>query len=391
MPAPGEANIYPMPNLLQQQQQPQQDFQLPPMGDEETTAAHQEQEEGRSQPSPASPLTNFFNNESIDENQVDQKFRQVLRFIADRADVKLDTPVHFAGDTRVRLLSEQYTPKTKFVSLTTTEALKQFILAWWAEFRRRDITPTTQRSHKLFTLFKASGNKPSLRPYYSADNELAMEPLTKSQTNMPWLPQGGKKVELSDQDLQHLEKQVRVSLRVTNFMESLLQAWRTGDTPGHMIEKITSAFVHATKTQMQSQVALFCQIVQLRRDLAIQGASASTQIQQTLRHAPILGETELFPPSLLAELSERVKRTYETSIIVQTYRKTQNQRSYDNQQPRQWGQGNNNSRGGTGQVVVTLQIPLPVVLPKSMLNLPMMTRKMKRGSHIHPKGGGFPR
>ena len=369
MPAPGEANIYALP--------PSQPPALQVEGEE--LAASQQDLEGRSPTPPASPYThthiaNDYN--STDENQVDQKFRQVLQFIADRADVTLDTPVQFATDTRVHLKSEQYVPKTKFVSLTTTEAIRQFVAAWWAEFKRRDITATTQRSHKPFTLFKASGNKPSLRPYYSADKELAMEPFTKSHLNVPWLPQGGKKVELSDLDLQHLEKQVRVSLRVTNFMESLLQAWRCGDTPGHMTEKIADAFVHATKTQMQSLVALFSQIVQLRRDLALIGASASIQIQQVLRHAPVLGETELFPPALLTELSDRVKRTYETSIIVQTYRKTQNQRGYENKQSRPWQQHNNtgNNRGGdrsdTGYTSDTLTRCSPEPDPNTPPELP---------------------
>ena len=268
------------------------------------------------------------------------KFRDVLRFIAGRSDVKLDTPVHFMGNDRVHLLSEQYTPKSEFVSLTTTAAVQHLVEAWWGEFKRRDVTPTTTRSHKLFTLFKASANKPSLRPYYAADNVLPMEPFARAHMNMPWLPQAGKKLELTDVDLQHLEKQVRVSLRVVNFLESLLQAWRYGEVTGNMLEKIRGAFIHATKTQMQTQVALFCQIVQLRRDLALHGATASVEIQQQLRHAPVLGQAELFPPELMHTLGERVKRTYETSIIVQTYRKTQNQRSNENKQGNQWPQNN---------------------------------------------------
>ena len=151
----------------------------------------------------------------------------------------------------------------------------------------------------------------------------------------------GRKVELTDFDLQHFEKQVRGSLRVVNFMESLLQAWGYGDTPRMMLEKIKGAFVHATKSQMQIQSALFSQIVQLRRDLALQGATAAMNVQQQLRHAPVLNQSELFPPEMLVELNERVKRLYETSIIVQTYRKTQNQRQYDNKVARPWSSNNN--------------------------------------------------
>ena len=276
-----------------------------------------------------------------DDLQMEQKFRDVLQFIADRADVDLSTPVRHVSDTKVHLLSEQIAPKTEFVSLTTTEALQQLIRAWWGEFKRRDVTPTSQRANKLFALFKNSANKPSLRPYMAADMALTIEPLARPSVNLPWLPQSGRKVELTDFDLQHFERQVRGSLRVVNFMESLLQAWGYGDTPRMMLEKIKGAFVHATKSQMQIQSALFSQIVQLRRDLALQGATAAMDVQQQLRHAPVLNQSELFPPEMLVELNERVKRSYETSIIVQTYRKTQNQRQYDTKGARPWS--NNNS------------------------------------------------
>ena len=65
---------------------------------------------------------------NLDEPQIDQKFRDALRFIADRSDVELKAPLSAQGDTRVHLLSEQFTPKSDFVSLTTTDAVQQFML-----------------------------------------------------------------------------------------------------------------------------------------------------------------------------------------------------------------------------------------------------------------------
>ena len=130
---------------------------------------------------------------STDELQTEQRFRDVLQFIANRADVNLSTPVRHLGNTRVHLRSEQFTPKTEFVSLTTTEALQQLVQAWWGEFKRRDITPTSQRANKLFALFKNSANKASLKPYLSADTALKIETLTRPTTNLQWLPQTCKK------------------------------------------------------------------------------------------------------------------------------------------------------------------------------------------------------
>ena len=49
-------------------------------------------------------------NVSLDDLQMEQRFRDVLQFIADRSDVNLSTPVRHLGDTRVHLRSEQFTP-----------------------------------------------------------------------------------------------------------------------------------------------------------------------------------------------------------------------------------------------------------------------------------------
>ena len=113
---------------------------------------------------------------NLDEPQIDQKFRDVLQFIADRSDVELKAPHGAQSEGRVHLLSEQFTPKSDFVSLTTTDAVRQFVLTWWAEFKKREITPTSQRAIKTGVLFKASINKPSICPYMSADSTLSIEP-----------------------------------------------------------------------------------------------------------------------------------------------------------------------------------------------------------------------
>ena len=67
-------------------------------------------------------------NDASDDVQIEQRFRDVLQFIADRADVDLNTPVSHLGDTRVHLLSEQFQPKSEFGSLTTTAASARVVV-----------------------------------------------------------------------------------------------------------------------------------------------------------------------------------------------------------------------------------------------------------------------
>ena len=97
-----------------------------------TTSHDEVNKEGRSINKLGVPFVNL-PHLSLEEPQIDQKFRDVLQFIADRSDVEPKTPAHMLND-KVHLRSEQFTQKEEFVSLTTTDAVKQFMQAWWAEF-----------------------------------------------------------------------------------------------------------------------------------------------------------------------------------------------------------------------------------------------------------------
>ena len=94
-------------------------------------------------------------------------------------------------------------------------------------------------------------------------------------------------------------------------MEALLQAWKYGDPPAFMLDKIISAIIHATKTQLQNQTALLSQIIQLRRDLFLCGATASLDVQQAMRHAPFRASRNYFRRkqllSWMKKLSGRAK------------------------------------------------------------------------------------
>ena len=73
---------------------------------------------------------------NLDEPQIDQKLRDVLQFIDDRSDVELKPPRGAQSEGRVHLLSEKFTPKTDFVSLTTTDTVRQFVLTWLAKLQK---------------------------------------------------------------------------------------------------------------------------------------------------------------------------------------------------------------------------------------------------------------
>ena len=106
--------------------------------------------------------------------------------------------------------------------------------------------------------------------------------------------------------------------------------------------------------------------VTAQRPGAARGYSAHGRTA-TATSCPVLNQVELFPPELLTELNERVKRSHETSIIVQTYRKTQNQRQYDNRQPRPWQSSTSTpkdwSRSDSCEAPIDVDPPSPLTLP----------------------------
>ena len=112
-----------------------------------------------------------------------------------------------------------------------------------------------------------------------------------------------------------------------------------------MFDKIISAILHATKTHLQAQKALFCQFNQLRSDLFMTGATCLLDIQQEQRHTSPLECLDLLLHDILMKFDDRVKRSCETSLIVQIYRKTQSQRQYESK-PKLWARNANSSQRG---------------------------------------------
>ena len=97
----------------------------------------------------------------------------MLRFIADRSEVDLTPPMGSVNDGHVHLKSENIQSQNEFFSLTTASAVKDMIRAWWDEFKRKDVTSTSQRAIKFNSVFKAKCKIPSRRPYMLADHQFS--------------------------------------------------------------------------------------------------------------------------------------------------------------------------------------------------------------------------
>ena len=274
----------------------------------------------------------------------------MLRFIADRSEVDLRPPVGSVNDGHVHLKSENIQSQNEFFSLTTASAVKDMICAWWDEFKRKDVTSTSQRAVKFNSVFKAKCNVPSLRPYMSADDQFCLENPAKPVAAFQWLPTPTKEFRIAEFDLLHMERQSRGSVRVINFMEALLQAYQYGDTPLVQMENIFQCMIHATKSLLQLQVAMVCQFTQLRRDIYLSSATnVSSDVLQTLRHASVLGHTNLFPNDLLLSMNTRVRDSLESSLIIQSIRSSQSHTKKFSDKGKKWGNQTNNSQKDWGR------------------------------------------
>ena len=124
-----------------------------------------------------------------------------------------------------------------------------------------------------------------------------------------------------------------------------------------------------------------CQFIQLRRDLFMTGAMWEINNQQALRHAPPLNCPDLFPHKTLFEMSEQVKRSCETSLIVQTFRISQNKRQFDNKQKLLAKNANESQRSwGRSETELTLE---PSVIAQCLLyHLPQRLTKRTRMTNL---------
>ena len=72
----------------------------------------------------------------------------MLRFIAERSEVDLRSPMGSINDGHIHLKSENVQSQNEFFSITMASAVKDMIRAWWDEFKRKDVTSTSQRAIK---------------------------------------------------------------------------------------------------------------------------------------------------------------------------------------------------------------------------------------------------
>ena len=74
-------------------------------------------------------------------------------------------------------------------------------------------------------MFKSQNLKPKTRPYECKEDEIPSKPMKAPLSYFSWLPLSGKKLEVQDFDMQHLERNERMSLRTLNFINILIQAF----------------------------------------------------------------------------------------------------------------------------------------------------------------------
>ena len=203
-----------------------------------------------------------------------------------------------------------------FVGVTTASGVRDALEQWVEEFKEAD--ERRKSSFPLGDVFRASAMHPSTESYKSADSTLRLQAAKPTRQFFEWMPKSPpKKFQLSDADAQYLEELARLSLRVVNMRELLHQVQNcvdSGEAPAELAPILHKSSLAANKDLLKIATCQLGAIVQLRRDAILADCSNLQQQQRdTLRHAPIAYNAELFPATLL----EDVGKQYHTELTNQ--------------------------------------------------------------------------
>ena len=110
-----------------------------------------------------------------------------------------------------------------------------------------------------------------------------------------------------------------MSLRALNFVEVVLQTWKSGNPLEDTLTQIGHSLSRAVKCAIQAQIAAVGGLTQLRRDHYLSAAKGlSVDYLRELRHPPILGLSTLFPEASLRELNEKHHKALQTKALLQS-------------------------------------------------------------------------
>ena len=215
--------------------------------------------------------------------------------------------------------------------------------AWWEEFKVKD-GQTGSCQIKLKQVFKGFGVRVSLKPYESADGVLSIDPPGNPNGSFAWLPQPPRKIELDEKDVIYWERNGRISLRALNFIEAILQTWKTGPTDEELHIQMRRSISRAVKCIVQAQVACVGGQIQARRDQFLAHAKGLTveELQQ-LRHATVTEGDKLFPTELMKEIDAQHRQSLQTKALMKTTTKAESKDSSGKKEFKKHNYNNNNA------------------------------------------------
>ena len=126
-----------------------------------------------------------------------------------------------------------------------------------------------------------------------------------------------RKYQISDSEVQYLEELARLTLRIVNIRELLHQVQNQVDgvkAPEELIPLLHKSSLAANKDLLKLATCQLGAVSQIRRDkILTECTTLQPQQRAKLRHPPIVGQVELFPSALLAD----VRKQYNTELTNQ--------------------------------------------------------------------------
>ena len=132
-----------------------------------------------------------------------EKFRDLIKAIADNSDLTALPALVFGTSRVVRLPSEKAVDRQQSLTLSTSKAFGLMMEAWFDEFRREDHSRDSLRAQQFHSIFKAREHRPSLHLFRSADDLLPTTVATNPSLAYPWIVQPTRRFDLKECNVWH--------------------------------------------------------------------------------------------------------------------------------------------------------------------------------------------
>jgi hypothetical protein len=255
----------------------------------------------------------------FDIDPEDVEIPDFLRYVGDKTDFDVGSPLNSRNTAPLRLESQRPAPSRvdDFLCLSTSKAISRH-----TDFRMAEAVKMAN-SEVLGKFPPPQTAKGSMRVYQTLDRTVNASAMLWSHEKPKWFPdmRSSSRVSIRDEDCARFENWSREMLVICSSMDAFLSAAIKG-VDEHVQSDPIANKIHPCIHRALSGVAnglfdiisratmVLHQSVCHRRDTALASMKLSAKHIRTLRHTPYLGELYVFPQEVVDTVSAEVQQQH---------------------------------------------------------------------------------